>query len=62
VEWHADTLIPWYHYVPLKVDYGDIFDIMAYFTGSPDGTLPGRDDLAEEIAANGRQFALQRWR
>ncbi|WVQ98701.1 hypothetical protein IAU59_005832 [Kwoniella sp. CBS 9459] len=61
-EWFHDMLIPWYHYVPLKLDYSDIYDIMAFFVGSPDGSIPGRDDLAKEIAANGRKFVDDRWR
>ncbi|GFZ46165.1 hypothetical protein JCM24511_04412 [Saitozyma sp. JCM 24511] len=35
---------------------------MAFFNGSPDGTAPGRDDLAKEIAANGLKFTQERWR
>lgn len=23
-EWHSEMLIPWYHYVPLKLDYTDM--------------------------------------
>jgi hypothetical protein len=48
--------------VPLRYDYSDLFDIMSFFTGSPDGQHPGRDDIAEEIAANGRALALERLR
>jgi beta-1,2-xylosyltransferase len=55
-------MIPWYHYVPAKYDYSDLFDIMAFFAGSPDGAVPGRDDLAEEIAAQGRAFAMDHLR
>ncbi|RSH91311.1 hypothetical protein EHS25_009610 [Saitozyma podzolica] len=61
-EWFSAQLIPWYHYVPLKLDYSDMHDIMAFFNGSPDGTAPGRDDLAKEIAANGLKFTQERWR
>jgi hypothetical protein len=35
---------------------------MAFFTGSPERDVPGRDDLAEEIAAQGRAFALEHLR
>jgi hypothetical protein len=55
-------MIPWYHYVPARYDYSDLFDIMAFFTGSPDGSVSGRDDLAETIAAHGRKFALEQLR
>lgn len=86
-------LIPWYHYVPTKLDYSDILyviytnyffffclcengqideflffffffysDILAFFQGSPDGSIPGRDDLAKEIAAHAHEFVQERWR
>ncbi|KAK4683682.1 hypothetical protein P7C73_g6549, partial [Tremellales sp. Uapishka_1] len=61
-EWFQEMLIPWYHYVPLKLDYSDMYDIMAFFEGSPDGSTPGRDDLAKEIAAQGYDFVRTRWR
>lgn len=81
-------LIPWYHYVPTKLDYSDILyvillkpiclplrknviltsffflcsDTLAFFQGSPDGRIPGRDDLAKEIAAHAYEFVQERWR
>ncbi|OXG32358.1 hypothetical protein C367_01126 [Cryptococcus neoformans Ze90-1] len=61
-EWFHDMLIPWYHYVPTKLDYSDIFDTLAFFQGSPDGRIPGRDDLAKEIAARAYEFVQERWR
>jgi hypothetical protein len=35
---------------------------MAFFIGAPDGSTPGRDDLAEVIAKNGVDFVESRWR
>ncbi|KAL7423911.1 hypothetical protein Q5752_001496 [Cryptotrichosporon argae] len=61
-EWFNDMMIPWYHYVPVKLDYTDLYDIMAFFSGAPDGSTPGRDDLAKEIAENGYRFVQERWR
>ncbi|KAK8869838.1 hypothetical protein IAR55_000406 [Kwoniella newhampshirensis] len=61
-EWFHEMLIPWYHYVPVKLDYSDIFDIMAFFDGSPDGQVSGREDLAKEIAQHGQEFVETRWR
>ena len=29
-EWWNDRIQPWVHYVPVKVDYEDIYDIMAF--------------------------------
>lgn len=28
--------MPWYHYIPLKPDYSDLYDIMAFFAGPVD--------------------------
>lgn len=28
--------VPWYHYIPLKPDYSDLYDIMAFFAGPID--------------------------
>lgn len=30
------TIAPWYHYIPLKPDYSDLYDIMAFFVGPLD--------------------------
>ncbi|WVQ78122.1 hypothetical protein IAT38_000203 [Cryptococcus sp. DSM 104549] len=62
VEWFNTLLIPWYHYIPVKPDYSDIFDILAFFEGSPGGSIPGHDDLARDIAANAREFTEDQWR
>lgn len=59
-EWFADTLIPWYHYIPISLDYKDLYSIMAYFVGS--GTWPGRDWQAEKIAKQGTDYAYNHWR
>lgn len=37
-------------------------DILAFFQGSPDGSISGRDDLAKEIAAHAHEFVQERWR
>lgn len=53
----------------MKYDYTDMFDIVSFFDGPPDGGAhPSqgrkwvRDGLAEEIAENGRKFAMERMR
>jgi len=28
-----NCIAPWYHYIPLKPDYSDIYDIMSFFAG-----------------------------
>jgi len=53
--------MPWVHYVPVKLDYGDIYDVLAFFRGLPDGT-PGHEELAEKIASAGRRWVEQFWR
>jgi hypothetical protein len=44
------------------MDYSDIYTIMAFFAGSPDGRTRGNDELAEQIAEQGKQFADEHWR
>jgi hypothetical protein len=29
-------IAPWYHYIPLKPDYSDLYDTMAFFVGPVD--------------------------
>lgn len=55
--------IPWYHYVPVQYDYSDLWDIMSFLDGAPDGSTPGREDIARDIAHHGEEFALHelRW-
>lgn len=52
---------PAHSYIPLKVDYTDLFDIMAFFAGDLDGRN-GHDDLAKQIADNGKDYATRFWR
>ncbi|KLT44771.1 hypothetical protein CC85DRAFT_295510 [Cutaneotrichosporon oleaginosum] len=61
-EWLSHLLVPWYHYVPIRADYADIYDIMAFFEGAPDGSSKGRDDLAQDIAAQALHLTKTRWR
>ncbi|KAH7098348.1 hypothetical protein BKA62DRAFT_372460 [Auriculariales sp. MPI-PUGE-AT-0066] len=60
-EWWTDRSMPWVHYVPVNPDYGDIYDVMAFFRGLPNGTR-GHDDLAKKIATAGRKWVDQFWR
>jgi hypothetical protein len=53
--------MPWYHYVPLKVDYTDLYDLMAFFSGDLD-RKNNNDDLAKQIAYNGRDWTKDHWR
>ncbi|GAA5866861.1 hypothetical protein JCM1840_004292 [Sporobolomyces johnsonii] len=60
-EWYQDRIQEWVHYVPIKVDYSDVYDVMAFFVGTPDGQ-GGHDSLAEKIGAAGQQWARDYWR
>ncbi|WVQ82986.1 hypothetical protein IAT38_005124 [Cryptococcus sp. DSM 104549] len=65
-EWHMEWLTPWLHYIPLKPDYSDLYDIMAFFVGPVDelGNVDetrGHDHLARKIGEAGQRFALEHW-
>jgi hypothetical protein len=45
----------------LKIDYTDLYDLMAFFSGDMDGN-GGHDELAKQIAANGREWTAEHWR
>lgn len=30
-EWYADRVMPWYHFVPVKIDYTDLYDSRRLF-------------------------------
>lgn len=65
-EWNTDWLVPFYHYVPVRNDYSDLTEIMAFFTGTPgtseESKTEGRDDLGREIGENARRFVAEHWR
>lgn len=48
-------------YVPIKQDYSDLHDVAAYFIGAPDGSC-SHDEVAEQIASNGKAWARDHWR
>ncbi|KAK4243429.1 glycosyltransferase [Corynascus novoguineensis] len=56
-EWHDSRLVAWKHFVPMDNRFGDWYGILAYFLGT-NGT-PGRDDVAEKIAMDGREWAAK---
>jgi hypothetical protein len=47
---------------PMQLDFSDLYNIMVFFVGSPDGRQAGRDDLAQQIAEQGKKFAEEHWR
>ncbi|KAG0147782.1 hypothetical protein CROQUDRAFT_42346 [Cronartium quercuum f. sp. fusiforme G11] len=60
-EWYAQRVQPWIHYVPIKVDYSDLYDVMVFFVGDQK-KIRGQDHLAEKIATAGKAWAGQHWR
>lgn len=60
-EWYQDRIVPWVHYVPIKVDYSDLHDVMAFFIGNPDGE-GAHDSMAARIGQAGKDFAKKHWR
>ncbi|GAA98055.1 glycosyltransferase family 90 protein [Mixia osmundae IAM 14324] len=60
-EWYNGRIMPWYHYIPVKVDLEDVYDIMAFFTGDLSGN-DHHEALAQQIAAQGKAWAEQHWR
>lgn len=49
--------------VPVRVDYSDLYNLLAFFDGGVDEERTGNhDDLAEEIATAGAEWASQNWR
>ncbi|KNE93907.1 hypothetical protein PSTG_12710 [Puccinia striiformis f. sp. tritici PST-78] len=66
-EWYSDRIQPWVHYVPIKVDYSDLYDVMLFFKGDKLGAQgrvsnKGHDELAKKIASQGKRWAAEHWR
>ncbi|EPS26328.1 putative UDP-Xyl: (mannosyl) glucuronoxylomannan/galactoxylomannan beta-1,2-xylosyltransferase [Penicillium oxalicum 114-2] len=40
-EWHDDSLIPWFRYIPISMDLRDFPEIVRYLTQEPDGRALG---------------------
>ncbi|KAI9618745.1 hypothetical protein KEM48_006509 [Puccinia striiformis f. sp. tritici PST-130] len=61
-EWYRDQIQPWYHYIPVRIDYDEIFDLMSFFTGAPSDDqkfkTEGFDHLAKSIAQNGSLWLM----
>lgn len=62
-EFYDGRIQPWVHYVPVRVDYSDLYNLLAFFDGGVDEARTGNhDDLAEEIATAGADWASKNWR
>ncbi|KAG6908851.1 hypothetical protein DXG01_003017 [Tephrocybe rancida] len=56
-----DRIEPWVHYVPVQVDYSDVYDALVFFRGGLYGE-GGHEDLARTIASEGRAWSRSFWR
>ncbi|ODO05163.1 hypothetical protein L198_01851 [Cryptococcus wingfieldii CBS 7118] len=61
-EWFQPHLIPWFMYIPAKLDFSDLPDIMAFFRGSPTYPEFAFDETAEALAINGKCFVQRMFR
>ena len=57
----SDRVEPWVHYVPVQLDYSDLYSTMMFFAGDFSGRL-GHDDLAKRIASAGKAWTEKYWR
>ncbi|TDL20408.1 hypothetical protein BD410DRAFT_899533 [Rickenella mellea] len=60
-EWFTDRIQPWVHYVPISIDYSDLYDAFVFFRGDPNGE-GNHDELARKIAAAGESWTQSFWR
>lgn len=50
--------MPWVHYIPIQVDFSDLYDVLAFFRGSLSVSAEGANDhLAEKIAKAGKEWS-----
>lgn len=61
-EWYTDRIQPWLHYIPIKYDYSDVYDVLAFFLGDVHGKAKGHDAMAASIGSAGRKWATTYWR
>ncbi|TDL24277.1 hypothetical protein BD410DRAFT_767481 [Rickenella mellea] len=60
-EWFADRIQPWVHYVPISIDYSDLYDAFIFFRGDLSGE-GNHDEMARKIAAAARSWTQDFWR
>lgn len=48
----AEEAVPWYHYIPLKPDYSDLYDIMAFFAGPIDELGNINESLGHDVSSH----------
>ncbi|KAL5501707.1 hypothetical protein ACEPAH_8967 [Sanghuangporus vaninii] len=60
-EWWTDRAQAWVHYIPVQLDYSDLYDSLVFFGGDLGGE-GAHDDMAYNIAIAGRQWVERFWR
>ncbi|KDQ51342.1 glycosyltransferase family 90 protein [Jaapia argillacea MUCL 33604] len=60
-EWFQDRVQPWVHYVPIQIDFSDLYDSLIFFRGDLNG-VGAHDELAKKIAGAGREWSRSFWR
>ncbi|THG96539.1 hypothetical protein EW145_g7761 [Phellinidium pouzarii] len=60
-EWFADRIQPWVHYIPISIDYSDLYDAFVFFRGDITGS-GNHDELAKRIALAGSKWTDTFWR
>lgn len=60
-EWWTDRAQPWVHYVPVQLDYSDLYDSLVFFGGGPEGE-GAHEEMARKIASAGREWVEKFWR
>ncbi|KZO99351.1 glycosyltransferase family 90 protein [Calocera viscosa TUFC12733] len=62
-EWYMDRIQPWVHYVPIKMDFSDLYDVLTFFRGDvARGGEGNHDDMARKIGEAGRNWSLTMFR
>ncbi|EJT98346.1 hypothetical protein DACRYDRAFT_110788 [Dacryopinax primogenitus] len=62
-EWYGERIQPWLHYVPVQLDLSDLYDVLSFFRGDvANGGEGEHDELAQEIAGAGKDWAGRYWR
>jgi hypothetical protein len=60
-EWFSDRIQPWVHYIPIQVDYSDLYDTFVFFRGDLKGE-GNHDQMAKKIALEGKKWVETFWR
>jgi hypothetical protein len=62
-EWFAQRIQPWVHYVPIQLDYSDLYDALLFFRGDETPERTGaHEELGRKIATEGRRWSKEMWR